>query len=155
MPCKSSIDSGHFKSWYFLNGISKMSKVFERMTILSKETLLLYELFEREPGWRFTARCHTGARATPVPNRPSLFITWACLNMFLFEKTIMILNSTLFKMNFVYRSFILAEYEHHVIMLLRFPSDFKFSRRGHFWEIFWFFLKISNLKERNYILTFF
>ena len=33
---------------------------------------------------------HTGARGNPVPNRPSLFGTWTCLNMFIFDKPNMI-----------------------------------------------------------------
>ena len=45
MLLKSSIDSGDFK---------KLGK----MTSSSGDALLLYELSEREPGGRFTARCH-------------------------------------------------------------------------------------------------
>ena len=39
--------------------ISKNSKNLEFLEILSREARLVYELSEREPGWRFTARCHT------------------------------------------------------------------------------------------------
>ena len=39
-----------FQKLRFSVEISKISKFFEKMTISSRETLLLYELFEREPG---------------------------------------------------------------------------------------------------------
>ena len=39
-----------FQKLIFSVGISKMSKIFEQMTIPSRGTLLLYELFERKPG---------------------------------------------------------------------------------------------------------
>ena len=38
--------------------IVDISKDLEKLTNLMKETRLLYELLEREPSWRFTARCH-------------------------------------------------------------------------------------------------
>ena len=39
-----------FPKLIFLVKISKISKFFEKMTIPSREALLLYELSEREPG---------------------------------------------------------------------------------------------------------
>ena len=39
-----------FQKLIFLVEISKISIFFEKMTILSREALLLYELSEREPG---------------------------------------------------------------------------------------------------------
>ena len=45
--------------------ISRKSKNLENLKIFSREALLLYELSEREPGWRFTARCHTKTVAKP------------------------------------------------------------------------------------------
>ena len=44
----------------------------------------------------------------------------------------MIWNCATCKVLFMYRSLILAEYEHHVIMSLQFPSDFNFLWGGHF-----------------------
>ena len=98
----------------------------------------LYESSVWKLGWRFTARLpwfvewkwlvelwvtarrssksNTGARVSPVPNRPSLFITWACLTMFSLKKIILISKWTTFKMNFIYWSFIFTEYEHLIIM---------------------------------------
>ena len=59
MPEKSSIGFSGFEKLTFLVEISKISKILEKITNPSREALLLDELFEREPGWRFTARCHT------------------------------------------------------------------------------------------------
>ena len=39
-----------FQKLIFLVEISKFSKIFGKMTIPSREALLLYELSEREPG---------------------------------------------------------------------------------------------------------
>ena len=39
-----------FQKLIFLVKISKFSKIFGKMTIPSREALLLYELSEREPG---------------------------------------------------------------------------------------------------------
>ena len=39
-----------FQKLIFLVEISKIWKIFEKMTILSRKALLLCELFEREPG---------------------------------------------------------------------------------------------------------
>ena len=39
-----------FKKLIFLVEIQKISKIFEKMIILSREALLLYQLSEREPG---------------------------------------------------------------------------------------------------------
>ena len=39
-----------FQKLIFLGEISKISKMFEKMTIPSRGALLLYELSEREPG---------------------------------------------------------------------------------------------------------
>ena len=39
-----------FRKLIFLAEISKFSKIFGKMTIPSRGALLLYELFEREPG---------------------------------------------------------------------------------------------------------
>ena len=91
----------------------------------------LYESPVRKLGWRFTARLPYWCKMSPVPNRPSLFVTCACFEMFLLIKTI-IWNSTTFKINFVYQRFIFGEYEHLVIMQMRFPSGFKFSTVGNF-----------------------
>ena len=45
-----------------LEEISRISKNIENLKMLSMEALLLYDLSEREPGWRLTARCHTEPR---------------------------------------------------------------------------------------------
>ena len=59
-PGKSSIGFSGFEKLTFLVEISKISKIVEKITNSSRKALLLYELSEREPGWRFTtARCHT------------------------------------------------------------------------------------------------
>ena len=63
MLWKSSIHSGHFKSWYFWSKFRKFRK-FRKFKRISSDALLLYELSEREPGWRFTARCHSSKRST-------------------------------------------------------------------------------------------
>ena len=39
-----------FQNLIFLVKISKFSKILRKMTIPSREALLLYKLFEREPG---------------------------------------------------------------------------------------------------------
>ena len=51
------------------------------MTILSRKALLLYELSEREPGWRFTARCHTKtvAKRARVEPRTQMHVTMKML----------------------------------------------------------------------------
>ena len=76
MPRESSIGSELFEKVQFLVGISKISKIFEKMTVLSREALLLYELSEREPAWRFTARFLTtktiAKRARLGPRTPVL-----------------------------------------------------------------------------------
>ena len=57
IPGKSSIGFSCFEKLTFLVEISKFSKIPEISKFFEK-ALLLYELSEREPGWRFTARCH-------------------------------------------------------------------------------------------------
>ena len=52
--------------------------------------------------------------------------------MFVVDKTLLIWKCVTCKVFFMYRIWILAEYEHHMIMSLRFPSDFKFLWGGHF-----------------------
>ena len=55
---KSSIGAELFQKVQFSIEISKNSKNLKKIKRWSRDALLLYELFEREPGWRFTARCH-------------------------------------------------------------------------------------------------
>ena len=62
MPWKSSIGAKCFPKVEILVEISKISKI-SKIWKKSREALLLYELSEREPGWRFTARCHWGSGA--------------------------------------------------------------------------------------------
>ena len=50
MPEKSSIEFSGFEKLTFSVKISKFSKILEKITILSWEALLRYELSEREPG---------------------------------------------------------------------------------------------------------
>ena len=81
MPGKSSIGFNGFEKLKFLVEISKISKKFEKNTNPSRQALLLYELSEREPGWRFTARCHTEtiaklARMGPAKNYTTWPVEW-------------------------------------------------------------------------------
>ena len=57
--------------------ISKISKNLEILKVFSREARPLYELFEREPGWRFTARCHTKtiAKRARVEPRTQVHVT--------------------------------------------------------------------------------
>ena len=50
MPEKSSIGFSGFEKLTFLVEILKISKFLEKNTNSLREALLLYELFEREPG---------------------------------------------------------------------------------------------------------
>ena len=119
----------------------KISKIFEILEFSLKEDRVvwddeaLYESSVRKLGYRTIA--NAGARGNPVPNRPSLFILLTCLKMLLLIKTIMIWNCAAWKVFFMYRSLILAEYEHHVIMSLQFLSDSKFLWAGDFWDFLW------------------
>ena len=56
---KSSIGAELFQKVQFSIEIWKISKKSENLKKWLREALVLYELSEREPGWRFTARCHT------------------------------------------------------------------------------------------------
>ena len=58
MPGKSSIGFSGSEKLTFLVEISRFPKI-SKISKKSRDALLLYELSEREPGWRFTARCHT------------------------------------------------------------------------------------------------
>ena len=136
----------------------EISRNFEKMRISQKISRIFkfFEFFkkERQDNWGMKRHstsppcgnlvdglphdCHnTGARGNLVPNRPSLFIPLTCLKMFLLMKTIMTWNCDTWKVFFTYWSLILAEYEHHVIMSLQFPSDSKFLWAGHFWDFLW------------------
>ena len=64
----------------------KILKNEKKMLIICE--VQLFELSERELGWRFTARFHTGAVAKPVPVARRLFMTWTPLNKFLGYKII-------------------------------------------------------------------
>ena len=64
IPWTSSIHSGGFQKFIFLPEISFFWG-FEKCEKIQGRALLLYELFEREPGLRFTARCHR-ARVFPI-----------------------------------------------------------------------------------------
>ena len=44
--------------------------------------VLLYELFERKPGWRFTARCHTKTLGKRKSRRPRTQVLLTMKNMF-------------------------------------------------------------------------
>ena len=81
MPRKSSIGSKLFGKVHFLVEISKFSNHIEILKISSREALLLYELSEREPGWRFTARCHTKtvAKRARVEPRTQVHVTMKML----------------------------------------------------------------------------
>ena len=81
MPGKSSIGFSGFEKLTFLVEISKISKILEKITNPSREALLLYELSEREPGWRFTARCHTKtvAKRARVEPRTQMHVTMKML----------------------------------------------------------------------------
>ena len=57
MSGKSSIGFSGFEKLTVLVEISKFLKI-SKISKKSREALLLYELFERETGLRFTARCH-------------------------------------------------------------------------------------------------
>ena len=100
MPGKSSIGFSGFEKFTFFveiskfSEISKISKIFEKITNPSREALLLYELSEREPGWRFTARCHTETVAKPGRLGPAQngelmqnFIEWTMFCMMIEEKS--------------------------------------------------------------------
>ena len=63
-------------------------------------------------------------------------MTSTYLNMFPVDKTTLILKCATCKVFFMYWSLISAEYEHQMIMEMRFPSDSKFPVGGHFCEIF-------------------
>ena len=104
--------------------------------------VLLYE-FPRKPVDGLPPARHTGAIGNPIPYRPSLFITWACLDKFLLDKTYPAWRSATAEVFFMYRTLILAEYEHdHLIMQLRLPSDFKFSW-GAFLRFFYWKFRFS------------
>ena len=82
MPCKSSIGFSGFEKLTFLVEISKISEIFEKFTNSSRDALLLYELSEREPGWRFTARCHTKTIAKPARVEPRTQMHMTMIMMF-------------------------------------------------------------------------
>ena len=58
MPRKNSIGLKFFQNVRFLIKIPKFSKNLEKLRKLMNFGFRLYELSEREPGRRFTARCH-------------------------------------------------------------------------------------------------
>ena len=70
MAMKSSIWFSGSKKIIFLVEISKKSNISKQMRKSSRKALLLYELFEREPGRRFSARCHVEFR------RSALCVHW-------------------------------------------------------------------------------
>ena len=78
---KSSIGFSGFEKLTFLVEISKISKILDKKENISREALLLYELSEREPGWRFTARCHTKtiAKRARVEPRSQVHVTMIML----------------------------------------------------------------------------
>ena len=49
---------------------------YKKVKNIVEEALLLYELSEREPGWRFTARCHMETMAKP--DRLGVFSSKGC-----------------------------------------------------------------------------
>ena len=81
MPGKSSIGFSGFEKLTFLVEISKISKILEKIINPSREALLRYELSEREPGWRFTARGHTKtiAKRARVGPRTQMHMTMKML----------------------------------------------------------------------------
>ena len=81
MPEKSSIGSSGFEKLTFLVENTKISTISEKMINSSRKALLLYELSEREPGWRFTARCHTKtiAKRARVEPRTQVHVTMEML----------------------------------------------------------------------------
>ena len=73
MSWKSSIGSKFFQKLKFWSKFRNFRK-FRKFIKKSREALLLYELTEREPGWRFTTRCHKPIRKPrvgPVPRKPT------------------------------------------------------------------------------------
>ena len=76
--------------------------------MLSREALLLYELFEREPGWRFTARCHnTEPRWIGVTLAPRRFMIMVDIFMFLVRSYWFVT----FRSSILYWSLISCEYQ--------------------------------------------
>ena len=72
MQGRSSIWCKLFKSSKFGRNFENFEKS-QNFEMFLKRSLLPYELSEREPGWRFTARCHTEtmaklARLEPAKN---------------------------------------------------------------------------------------
>ena len=150
---KSSLESGGFKTLTFLVEIRKIEKIPKVRKRLRK-ALLLYELSEREPGWRFTARCHTGALVKPVPRAPRLSMTWACLHKFVANKTDWIWKCATWEMFFISRVFSLGEYQPLVVMQLRFPSGASFLEGGHFTRFFqkkWTILNFEKKQFENHL----
>ena len=68
---KSSIGSCGFEKLILFVEISEILKNIGNFEKLSREAPLLFELSERELGWRFTARCHTETVAKPGRLRPA------------------------------------------------------------------------------------
>ena len=78
-------------------------------------------------------------------------MTWTSLNKFLINKTLPIWKCATWKMCFMHWSFISSEYEQDS-MEMRFPSDFEFSRGGHFLRFLIYFLKIPIFEAKLFNL---
>ena len=95
-------DANIFKSSNLVE-IPKIPKNIEILKVFSRGALLLYELSEREPGWRFTARCHTEtiAKRARVGPRTQIVFTMKTLFWIMFSSkkclliTIIVLDNLL------------------------------------------------------------
>ena len=83
------------------------SRKFEN---LSGEALLLYEFFEREPGWRLTTRCHTATnwpRQAPANIRKFCRRVCVSVNFYIMVTSFALFNfeHIILKFNFLWISF--------------------------------------------------
>ena len=108
---RNSIGLKLFHKVDILIEISKKSNNREKSKTSGGETLLLYELFEREPGWRFTARCHTEPQWIGVTLAPRRFVIMVDFFMFLMIFYIMSYWFVTFRCYILYWSLTFCEYQ--------------------------------------------
>ena len=112
--------------------ILKIFKIFEKIKIFERNFQtkggeyregwrLLYELSERKPGWRFTARCHTPTVGKRKSRRPRTQVHLTVINMFL---DVIASGSVLVSLGFVMYHISMIQIEASKLQIDRAISEF-------------------------------
>ena len=124
--------------------MSEISKILGKWQFHQGGALLLYELSEREPGWRFTARFHTEPRWIGVTLVPRRFVIMVDIFMFLVILYIRSYWFVTFRSFISYWSLILCEYRLPCFIKPLFSTGLPPFQNVEKMMIFRIFMKIRN-----------